>query len=40
MAIRALFVGINKHQDPGVPELTGAIDAQTFNAPISGFLKY
>jgi hypothetical protein len=33
MAFRALFVGINKHQDPGVLELTGAArDAQAFQA--------
>jgi hypothetical protein len=25
MAFKALFVGINKHQDPCVPELTGAV---------------
>ena len=24
MALRAVFVGINKHRDPGIPELTGA----------------
>jgi hypothetical protein len=31
MAFRAFFVGINKHQDPGVLELTGAArDAQAF----------
>ena len=24
MALRAVFIGINKHSDPGIPELTGA----------------
>jgi helicase len=33
MAFKALFVGINKHQDPGVPELTGAVrDAEALHA--------
>jgi helicase len=33
MAFKALFVGINKHQDPGVLELTGAVrDAQALHA--------
>ena len=24
MALRGVFIGINKHSDPGIPELTGA----------------
>jgi helicase len=33
MAFKAVFVGINKHQDPGIPELTGAVrDAQALHA--------
>ena len=33
MAFKAVFVGINKHQDPGVLELTGAVkDAQALHA--------
>jgi len=24
MALRAIFIGVNKHNDPGIPELTGA----------------
>ena len=24
MAIKAIFVGVNKHLDPGIPELSGA----------------
>jgi len=33
MAFKALFVGINKHLDPGIPELTGAVrDAQALDA--------
>jgi len=33
MAFRALFIGVNKHDDPGIPELTGAVrDAQALHA--------
>jgi helicase len=33
MAFKAVFVGINRHLDPGVPELTGAVrDAQALHA--------
>jgi helicase len=33
MAFKALFVGINKHQDPGILELTGAVrDAHALHA--------
>lgn len=33
MPFKALFVGINKHQDPGIPELTGAVrDANALHA--------
>ena len=33
MAFKALFIGINKHQDPGIFELTGAVrDAQALHA--------
>src|SRR5579863_1541997 len=33
MAFRAAFIGINRHQDPGVPELTGATrDAAALHA--------
>jgi helicase len=29
MAFKAVFIGVNKHEDPGIPELTGAVrDAQ------------
>jgi hypothetical protein len=24
LAVKAIFVGVNKHQDPGIPELSGA----------------
>ena len=29
MALRAVFIGINKHHDPGIPELTGAANDAT-----------
>ena len=29
MALRAVFIGINKHSDPGIPELTGATNDAT-----------
>jgi len=33
MAFRAAFIGVNKHQDPGVPELGGAVrDAMALHA--------
>ncbi len=33
MAFRAVFIGINKHQDAGIPELSGAVrDAQALHA--------
>lgn len=33
MAFKAVFIGINRHADPGIPELTGAVrDAQALHA--------